>query len=142
MHFGAGGPERLRRGSLRGDVMGYATLLTKATRALLGAAAAVLALAGALPARAQDAPTGSWSAESSYDPAGGNFEMGATATDGTYLYIVGGLQDGSAPASMKQVRRYDPVANTWQTLAALPFTLTDSAAAIHDGVIYLFGGTT
>lgn len=122
--------------------MGYEMKKTRAIRPLLSVGAALLVTVAAVPARAQEIPTGAWSGISSYDPLGGSFEMGASASDGTHLYIIGGLQDGAMPDNQQQVRRYDPVTDAWETLAPLPFTLTDSVAAIHNGVIYLFGGTT
>lgn len=106
-----------------------------APKALLALAAAALVLTtGAGP---QEDPTGSWAAIT----AGENFSAGGMASDGTYLYTVGGLQMGGFPQAFAQLRRYDPATNTWDTLATLPQAVSDSAAAYFDGVIYSFGGS-
>ena len=109
-----------------------------APRALLGLAAALLVLAtGAAP---QDPPTGSWAMET----PGDMFNQGAAATDGTYLYAIGGLQFGtvtSFPEMYQQLRRYDPVGNSWTALATLPVGVFDNAGAFLGGKLYSFGGS-
>ena len=71
----------------------------------------------AVPAFAQQEPTGSWAAES----GGTNLSSpyGGSASDGTYLYIFGGYQYGASfsyPGYYATTRRYDPVSNQWTTL--------------------------
>jgi Kelch motif protein len=98
-----------------------------------------LVVASALPAAAQQPPTGSWANEAS----GENFRYGAGASDGTYLYVFGGYQYGvtySYPAYYSVLRRYDPVANSWTTLAYMPWGVYYNAGAYHDGNLYSFGG--
>ena len=65
----------------------------------------------------------------------------AVASDGTYAYAFGGYSF-SVPGALTQVSRYDPVADTWLSRAAIPAN-TYSAVAVYgaNGNIYLFGGT-
>jgi hypothetical protein len=107
----------------------------RAPPALLSIVAA-LAVAASGPAWAQDAPTGSWAAEAD----GGNFASGASATDGVYLYVIGGMQDGGWPDAFQQVRRYDPANNAWTTMSMFPFPVVDNAAAYLGGKLYSMGG--
>ncbi|MGI8588371.1 MAG: Kelch repeat-containing protein, partial [Chloroflexia bacterium] len=66
-------------------------------------------------------------------------ESAAIATDGTYVYGVGGANNAVAT---NLVERYDPVANTWTALATLPAALYDAHAtyAGNTGKLYVFGG--
>src|SRR5262245_59282417 len=139
MHYrspGGPGPDREERSE------GMRNTVTARSRGAPGslAAALLVAVLGALPAWAQDDPTGSWSPES----PGVNFSSGGSATDGTYLYVAGGLQNAPGefnfPADLQALRRYDPVSNTWVTLGALPFPVSDNAAAFHSGRLFSFGG--
>ncbi len=63
------------------------------------------------------------------------------ASDGTYAYAIGGYSY-STNAALTQVWRYDPVADTWTSRAALP-AATYSGVAVYgnNGNIYVFGGT-
>jgi N-acetylneuraminic acid mutarotase len=100
---------------------------------VFGWAAALLATAlAAAPARAQDDPAGSWSSRNPVQV----FAQGGHASDGAYLYIVGGLQG----ATFDEVRRYDPASDTFQTLGSLPFEVSDNAAAVVGGTLYSLGG--
>ena len=47
----------------------------------------------------------------------------------------------SYPGATTQFARYDPVANTWTALAALPSADYDGAAVYANGKVYVFGGT-
>lgn len=65
----------------------------------------------------------------------------AVASDGTYVYTNGGINDNGTV--YRDTYRYDPVANTWTQLA--PFLLTTArfqapAAYGNNGKIYFFGG--
>lgn len=61
----------------------------------------------------------------------------AAVTDGTYVYIIGGYGGG---APVNTVKRYDPVANSWATMAVLPSTKYSHSAEYYNGAIYVFGG--
>ena len=76
---------------------------------------------------AQQAPTGAWSSA----PLSGNgsitgdgYYYGGSATEGTYLYVVGGYHYGagytSGPLYYQRCRRFDPVNNTWANMANIP----------------------
>jgi len=100
---------------------------------------AALLFAAAGTASAQDAPTGSWSPEADGD----TFYLGGKATDGSYLYLVGGFQEGAVsnfPDVYQQLRRYDPANDSWTTMASMPFPVLYNAAAYHGGKIYSVGG--
>src|SRR5688572_33399314 len=97
---------------------------------LLSLAAAPLVAEAQQP---QD-PTGSWANEQ----GGSNFYQGASASDGTYLYIFGGFQDGQGNGqnpyvSYQQLRRYDPSNDTWWVLAQMPAPTIYNARAHSDG---------
>src|SRR5688572_9578978 len=86
-------------------------------------------------------PAGEWSNEQ----GGSNFYQGASASDGTYLYIFGGFQDGQGNAqnpyvSYQQLRRYDAANNTWTLLAAMPAPTLYNAGARSGGRLFSFGG--
>jgi hypothetical protein len=74
----------------------------RAPRALLGLAALLVFATGAAP---QDPPTGSWTAKAPHEA----FSQGATATDGTYLYVMAGLQFGSVSGFPGDVPAAPPV---------------------------------
>ena len=111
--------------------------VVRARRSLLALVAALALLGpGAAP---QEDPTGSWTLKTSNE----GFSQGATATDGTYLYVIAGMQFGtvsSFPEMFQQVRRYDPVGDSWTTLEPMPVAVYDTAAACVDGTIYCLGG--
>ncbi len=99
----------------------------------------VLSLALAGPAWAQQAPTGSWEDETS----GGTFYEGAAATDGTYMYLIGGYQYGTNPQNgfdWAVCTRYDPANNAWTTIAQMPYWHNwHNAAEYYDGRIFSLG---
>ena len=72
---------------------------------------------------------------------------GASATDGTYEYVIGGYSftgGGGAGATLNTVYRYDPATDTWTTLAPLPQIDLLSAAVYYPPTnkIFVFGGST
>jgi hypothetical protein len=82
---------------------------------------------GSGAAWAQQQPTGSWSSA----PLSGNgtitgdgYYYGGSASEGTYLYVVGGYHYGtgytSGPLYYQRCRRFDPVNNTWTNMANIP----------------------
>ena len=100
--------------------------------------------AGAQP---QD-PTGTWTNRQ----GGSNYYQGASASDGTYLYIYGGIQDAQANqaypyAQYQMLRRYDPSGNSWTTLSdpstgagMMPYPTLYCAGAYSNGRLFTFGG--
>jgi hypothetical protein len=58
------------------------------------------------------------------------------ASDGTYYYLVGGYQASSA------MRRYDPIANSWSTMAPMPIALDTPFAMYYGDKILIFGGSS
>ncbi len=100
---------------------------------------AILVIACASGAWAQQQPTGSWANES----GGIQFVYGGFSSDGTYMYIYGGYQYGvsfSYPQYYSATRRYDPVNNSWATMAYMPNPQYYNAGAFYNGVCYSFGG--
>ena len=63
----------------------------------------------------------------------------AAASDGTYLYAVGGRRIEVA-ANTAAVQRYDPVADRWIQLPAAPGKVSDAGAAIVGGRLIVVGG--
>src|SRR6266850_7899249 len=66
----------------------------------------------------------------------------AVASNGTFAYAAGGYSF-SAGTTLNVFRRYDPVANTWTTLAPMPTVGAAMASAVfapNTGKIYVFGG--
>jgi N-acetylneuraminic acid mutarotase len=69
----------------------------------------------------------------------------ATTSDGTYVYAFGGYHFPEAAGStLDTVYRYDPAANTWTTLAAMPHPAIVASAVYYPPTnkIYVFGGST
>ena len=69
----------------------------------------------------------------------------ATATDGTYAYAFGGYHfPENIGSTLNTVYRYDPVANTWTTLAPMPQPSLIASAVYYPPTnkIYVFGGAT
>jgi N-acetylneuraminic acid mutarotase len=84
-----------------------------------------------------------------YNPQGGAWTaihplpvalLGASAvSDGTYLYIAGGIDLGNhTPIAFY---RYDPATNSYTTLAAAPIGAYDQGLAYLSGKIYRIGGS-
>lgn len=115
----------------------------RTSNALAGLAAA-LAIFAAAPAFAQEAPTGSWSvvADGQGVPVQKTFSQGGSATDGTYLYVAGGLQE----IAFNELNRFDPASATWTPLAPLalndgtPYEVMDNTLVHHGGRLYCMGG--
>src|SRR6266496_1219532 len=66
----------------------------------------------------------------------------AGASDGTYSYHAGGYST-SQGISLKTFYRYDPVANSWTTLAPMPDAVASASAVYYPPTnkIYIFGGS-
>ena len=54
------------------------------------------------------------------------------------IYVSGGLDETSEYSDALEA--YDPVTNTWATLASLSEARTDHASAAVHGKLYVFGG--
>ena len=78
----------------------------------------------------------SWSIVANYPEI---LESPAVSSDGTFAYSAGG---GMNFVPTNGFYRYDPVADTWTTLASLPQALFDARGAYAGNVnkIYVFGG--
>ena len=79
--------------------------------------------------------TRSWNNKSSM-PAGGRSNLAAIELAGL-IYVIGGM---NATETLKRVEVYDPVDDSWSTVADLPIALHDISAATINGRIYIFGG--
>ena len=69
----------------------------------------------------------------------------ATATDGTYVYAIGGYHFPEAVGStLNTVYRYTPGTNTWTTMAPMPQPSLIASAVYYPPTnkIYVFGGAT
>lgn len=64
----------------------------------------------------------------------------AVASDGTYLYIAGGLN--AANTTVNTMYRYDPVLNTYSNMQNAPSATWVSSAAFVNGKIHKIGGLT
>jgi N-acetylneuraminic acid mutarotase len=78
---------------------------------------------------------GAWTTAANYPLV---VESTAIGTDGTYVYSAGGFTGTPSTAFY----RYDPVANTWTSLAPLPAAVYDAhgAYAANTNAFYVFGG--
>jgi len=66
----------------------------------------------------------------------------SVAVDSGIIYVIGG-RTGATPAGggpLSANEAYNPVTNTWSTLAPLPTAVSDAAALSFGGKIYVFGG--
>jgi N-acetylneuraminic acid mutarotase len=63
----------------------------------------------------------------------------AAASDGKYLYVVGGRKLESA-ANTAALQRFDPTANQWTMLPPAPRPVSDAGVAIVDGQLIVVGG--
>jgi N-acetylneuraminic acid mutarotase len=70
-------------------------------------------------------------------------ESPSVCSDGTFAYAAGGL-DPSSFAATNAFNRYDPLMDTWTTLANLPTAVGDarSVYAANTNSVYVFGGIT
>ena len=69
----------------------------------------------------------------------------ATTTDGRYVYAIGGYHfPETIGSTLNTVYRYDPVANTWATMAPMPQPSLIASAVYYPPTnkIYVFGGAT
>jgi N-acetylneuraminic acid mutarotase len=65
----------------------------------------------------------------------------AAATIGDQIYAAGGMV-GETGRPLDLLARYDPDADSWETLHRVPEAVRAGAAAAVDGVLYVIGGTT
>jgi hypothetical protein len=79
-----------------------------------------------------------WSIVASYPEL---VESPSVCSDGTFVYSAGGSLNGNPTAGFY---KYDPVADSWTTLANMPTALGDarSVYAANTNKIYVFGGVT
>ena len=63
----------------------------------------------------------------------------AAASDGTYLYVVGGRKI-SVTANTAAVQRFDPATGQWTQLPPMPSPASDLGAAVIDGQLITVGG--
>ena len=65
----------------------------------------------------------------------------ATTSNGTFAYAAGGYSF-TAPNYTNALYRFDPVANTWSTLAPMADAITMASAVFYPTTnkIYVFGG--
>lgn len=73
-------------------------------------------------------------------PAGAAQTHQGLATDGTYIYSVGGQLGGGYGPGTTQTWRYDIGADTWERWVDLPKIQHGGALAYVDGGLYFFGG--
>eukprot|EP00964_Phaeocystis_antarctica_P038380 scaffold21958_cov66-Phaeocystis_antarctica.AAC.1 len=90
---------------------------------------------------AYDPLSGAWTRVASL-PVARSFHT-ATVIDGK-IYVLGGYTDDDQVGCVAtdRVDVYDPVADSWQQLAAMPTARSSLAAAVVDGKIYVSGGFT
>ena len=77
-----------------------------------------------------------WSAANGLPP-GTQRGASAVAAIGDRIYVAGGARDGIAVTDFSV---YDVVANTWQSLPALPIATEHTVGAAVDGLFYVIGG--
>src|SRR5713226_5372595 len=83
--------------------------------------------------------TNSWSLGATA-PGGVSSEQAyGETTHGGFFYVIGGRADGTPRSDL---RRYDPDADTWLTLAPMPTPRAGAAAAVVDDAIFVIGGRT
>ena len=61
-------------------------------------------------------------------------------THGGFFYVIGGRT--LIGGILNDLEQYDPVTNTWATLASMPTPRAGSAAAVVDDALYVIGGRT
>ena len=93
---------------------------------------------------AYDPLSGAWTRVASLSVA--RSSLTATVLDGK-IYVLGGVtivgdDHGHFEESVDRVDVYDPAADSWQQVAAMPTRRSSHAAALLDGKIYVTGGYT
>lgn len=86
-----------------------------------------------------DIETDQWSSRASMNQGRAGLALVAV---GNALYAIGGRR-GTSPCSggaLSSVERYDIDRDEWTFVAPMPFALSDRAAAVVGGKIYVFGG--
>jgi hypothetical protein len=84
---------------------------------------------------------GEWQRSGRYMGQGGR--GAAAATDGRFLYVMGGMrepQDSMSPEVFYAPLGADGSVGDWRPTAALPTPLSNHSAYFHNGNIYIFGG--
>lgn len=64
------------------------------------------------------------------------------STHGGFFYVAGGRSTLLANAVLPNLERYDPVTDTWTTLAPMTVPRAAAAIAVWDNALYVFGGHT
>src|SRR5437899_8125538 len=95
---------------------------------------AALAVGGAAPAHAQNAPPGTWTVKA---PRPDITNEAAAVAIGGRLYAPGGSKQGK---SMTRLDEYDPATDRWRERAPLPQPLDHAGVAAVNGKLYAFGG--
>lgn len=99
-----------------------------------------------------------WASTEIYDPASNTWTAAANLAQARYTHALALLPDGqvlavggardadylwNANSFVREIERYDPVANAWRTVGALPQPRAAAAAALlPDGRLWLTGGRT
>jgi N-acetylneuraminic acid mutarotase len=78
----------------------------------------------------------SWHDDAAIPVAGDHL---AAASDGTYVYAVGG-RNPNAAANTKALQRFNPATGQWTQLKPLPAADSDLGAAVVGGQLITFGG--
>jgi len=89
-----------------------------------------------------------------YDPTTRQWALGAplpigmahigpdTFSDGRQIVIAGGQTNGGANLMIRNVYRFDPIANSWSRLPDLPEARKSAAVGIIDGKLVVANGNT
>ncbi len=64
------------------------------------------------------------------------------ASDGRYLYAIGGRTTAASSTATNLVQRFDPNNNSWSSLLSLPVPLSSGEAVHLNGKLYVPGGQT
>lgn len=86
--------------------------------------------------------TGAWEELAGVTP----IQSPAIASDGRYLYKLGGLRTLNAAGQPTELRslaeseRFDPAQNRWEALPSLPEPRSSHQAVVVDGTLYVVGG--
>jgi N-acetylneuraminic acid mutarotase len=84
--------------------------------------------------------TNSWSLGTNAPGSPSSEQAYGETTHGGFLYVIGGRANGAGAAPLSDLRRYDPDADTWLTLASMNTPRAGAAAAIQDDAIFVIGG--